>query len=314
MPVCTNSTHIPIRARIASHSPGDCCDEYKCQPEPKCSEDSTDEWHTECKECKCIFGQVMCALIENCEVQPEGCYSQDLKKTFHHEEQWKEMNDCMECECSDGETKCIQIDCKVPDCENPIKIPGQCCRVCPVIQPSSTTESQEIPPIQNATTEGPTGCLSSTLHKFFKHGEEWKEAEDCMDCSCNDGDIRCTSTFCKPLDCEVSVKVPGQCCKVCVEPATTTSTTTTTTTASTTTMEPEEDNLLLPRDFFNPFTYGIALVLILLATIPFLVWYYCYRQHHQSCHLVATTMDNKYSSIEQSESTVTTAPSTPTMR
>lgn len=45
-----------------------------------------------------------------------------------HEEQWKE-DDCTFCQCVDGEPHCTAMACK-QSCQNPVKIPGECCPFC----------------------------------------------------------------------------------------------------------------------------------------------------------------------------------------
>lgn len=296
LPKCENSTIIPIRSRVAAKAPGDCCDKYECQPIPKCSEEPKAVWRTECKDCKCMFGETICSEIEHCEFQPDeqpaGCLSSELNKIFQHEDEWKESDDCMDCQCKAGEKKCIRTDCKVPECANPIKVPGQCCKVCP----------------EEATTEGPAGCFSTSIQKIFNHGEEWREADDCMECRCENGDIKCESSLCKPLDCANAVKIPGQCCKVCLD------------IPPTVDDGEETDNFFFRYDNFLSI-YAWVLLPIILVTIA--CCFCCRRYHHVmerfTCRrhhqFVATTnCRDKYSTIKQSESTVTTAPSTPTLR
>lgn len=45
-----------------------------------------------------------------------------------HEEQWKE-DDCTFCQCVDSEPHCTAMACK-QSCQNPVKIPGECCPFC----------------------------------------------------------------------------------------------------------------------------------------------------------------------------------------
>lgn len=49
-----------------------------------------------------------------------------------HEEQWKE-DDCTFCQCVDGEPHCTAMACK-QSCQNPVKIPGECCPFCEGIE------------------------------------------------------------------------------------------------------------------------------------------------------------------------------------
>ncbi|XP_077096589.1 cysteine-rich motor neuron 1 protein isoform X1 [Siphateles boraxobius] len=83
-----------------------------------------------------------------------------------HEEQWKE-DDCTFCQCVDGEPHCTAMACK-QSCQNPVKIPGECCPFCE--EPSYETVSPLLcPPLENCSLSGndcpfgfqqdPSGCL-----------------------------------------------------------------------------------------------------------------------------------------------------------
>ncbi|XP_039993117.1 cysteine-rich motor neuron 1 protein isoform X3 [Xiphias gladius] len=68
-----------------------------------------------------------------------------------HEEQWKE-DDCTFCQCVDGEPHCTAMACK-QSCQNPVKIPGECCPFCE--EPSYETVSPMLcPPLENCSLSG----------------------------------------------------------------------------------------------------------------------------------------------------------------
>lgn len=55
-----------------------------------------------------------------------SCWVNNKLRT--HEEQWKE-DDCTFCQCVDGDPHCTAMACK-QSCQNPVKIPGECCPFC----------------------------------------------------------------------------------------------------------------------------------------------------------------------------------------
>lgn len=57
-----------------------------------------------------------------------------------HEEQWKE-DDCTFCQCVDGEPHCTAMACK-QSCQNPVKIPGECCPFCEGTETSVGSSNQ----------------------------------------------------------------------------------------------------------------------------------------------------------------------------
>lgn len=57
-----------------------------------------------------------------------------------HEEQWKE-DDCTFCQCVDGEPHCTAMACK-QSCQNPVKIPGECCPFCEGTESNAGSSNQ----------------------------------------------------------------------------------------------------------------------------------------------------------------------------
>ncbi|XP_035465623.1 cysteine-rich motor neuron 1 protein isoform X2 [Scophthalmus maximus] len=106
----------------ASGQPGDCCDVFECQKDVELlSMDST----------------------------KASCWVNN--KLRAHEEQWKE-DDCTFCQCVDGEPHCTAMACK-QSCQNPVKIPGECCPFCE--EPSYETVSPLLcPPLENCSLSG----------------------------------------------------------------------------------------------------------------------------------------------------------------
>ncbi|XP_034431699.1 cysteine-rich motor neuron 1 protein isoform X3 [Hippoglossus hippoglossus] len=106
----------------ASGLPGNCCDVFECQKDVELlSLDST----------------------------KASCWSNN--KLRAHEEQWKE-DDCTFCQCVDGDPHCTAMACK-QSCQNPVKIPGECCPFCE--EPSYETVSPLLcPPLENCSLSG----------------------------------------------------------------------------------------------------------------------------------------------------------------
>lgn len=58
-------------------------------------------------------------------------------------------------------------------------------------------------------------CYSSSVGRYYNHGEKWNEDDGCTYCECVNGEPNCHAMLCKPLNCEVKIKRPGECCQVC---------------------------------------------------------------------------------------------------
>ncbi|KAM7375695.1 hypothetical protein PAMP_005480 [Pampus punctatissimus] len=166
----------------ASGQPGDCCDVFECQKvSPKCVHNGKEFSEGEvyrmdpCWLCQCRGGISFCSKAECAELDcenfyiPEGeccpvCIDVELlsidstkascwvnNKLRAHEEQWKE-DDCTFCQCVDGEPHCTAMACK-QICQNPVKIPGECCPFCE--EPSYETVSPMLcPPLENCSLSG----------------------------------------------------------------------------------------------------------------------------------------------------------------
>ncbi|XP_042244625.1 cysteine-rich motor neuron 1 protein isoform X2 [Thunnus maccoyii] len=166
----------------ASGQPGDCCDVFECQKvSPKCVHNGKEFSEGEvyrmdpCWLCQCRGGISFCSKAECAELDcenfyiPEGeccpvCIDVELlsmdstkascwvnNKLRAHEEQWKE-DDCTFCQCVDGEPHCTAMACK-QSCQNPVKIPGECCPFCE--EPSYETVSPMLcPPLENCSLSG----------------------------------------------------------------------------------------------------------------------------------------------------------------
>ena len=98
-----------------------------------------------------------------------------------------QVDDCRICFCRGNETRCDIRSCPPPDCENPVKIDGECCEVCETCQAGNIT---------------------------IQAGER-VQVDDCRICFCRGNETRCDIRSCPPPDCENPVKIDGECCEVC---------------------------------------------------------------------------------------------------
>uniref|UniRef100_A0A3Q1HBS7 Cysteine-rich motor neuron 1 protein n=1 Tax=Anabas testudineus TaxID=64144 RepID=A0A3Q1HBS7_ANATE len=166
----------------ASGQPGDCCDVFDCQKvSPRCVHNGKEFSEGEvfrmdtCWLCQCRGGISFCSKAECAELDCENFYIPDgeccpvcldvellsvdstkascwvSNKLRAHEEQWKE-DDCTFCQCVDGRPHCTAMACK-QSCQNPVKIPGECCPFCE--EPSYETVSPMLcPPLENCSFSG----------------------------------------------------------------------------------------------------------------------------------------------------------------
>uniref|UniRef100_A0A9J8BIA6 Cysteine-rich motor neuron 1 protein n=1 Tax=Cyprinus carpio carpio TaxID=630221 RepID=A0A9J8BIA6_CYPCA len=178
-----------------------------------------------CWLCQCRGGVSFCSKAECAELDCENFYVPDGEccpvcidvellsvestkascwvdhRLRAHEEQWKE-DDCTFCQCVDGEPHCTAMACK-QSCQNPVKIPGECCPFCE--EPSYETVSPLLcPPLENCSLSGhdcpfgfqqdPSGCLLC----------QCVSNETCPD----------VSTYCS-LECPLGYEKDNYGCEVC---------------------------------------------------------------------------------------------------
>uniref|UniRef100_H3DJ98 Cysteine-rich motor neuron 1 protein n=1 Tax=Tetraodon nigroviridis TaxID=99883 RepID=H3DJ98_TETNG len=216
----------------ASGQPGDCCDAFECQKvSPKCVHNGKEFSEGEvyrmdpCWLCQCRGGISFCSKAECAEQEcenfyiPEGeccpvCIDVELlamdstkascwvnNKLRAHEEQWKE-DDCTFCQCVDSEPHCTAMACK-QSCQNPVKIPGECCPFCE--EPSYETVSPMLcPPLDNCSLSA-NDC---------PYGFQ-QDQNGCLLCQCLSNDS-CPDLgrYC-PLQCPTGYERDDFGCEVC---------------------------------------------------------------------------------------------------
>ncbi|XP_076017807.1 cysteine-rich motor neuron 1 protein isoform X2 [Genypterus blacodes] len=216
----------------ATGLPGDCCDVFECQKvSPKCVHNGKEFSEGEvyrmdpCWLCQCRGGISFCSKAECAELDcenyyiPEGeccpvCIDVELlsmdstkascwvnNKLRAHEEQWKE-DDCTFCHCVDGESRCTAMACK-QSCQNPVKIPGECCPFCE--EPSYETVSPLLcPPLENCSLS-----INDCPYGFQQ------DHNGCLLCQCLSNDS-CPDlgTYCS-LQCPMGYEKDDFGCEVC---------------------------------------------------------------------------------------------------
>jgi hypothetical protein len=138
-----------------------------------------------CTNCKCETNQITCEPIicpsqldcevkktfdnECCPVCTGQCLSLNGSLVYERDERWRESNDCIDCVCTNGSKLCHAESCNILTCENPIKLPGVCCKQCP--NESTTTPILVIkstqPPDQVVTKQNNTLTSSKSISIFL---------------------------------------------------------------------------------------------------------------------------------------------------
>uniref|UniRef100_A0A4W6DV38 Cysteine-rich motor neuron 1 protein n=1 Tax=Lates calcarifer TaxID=8187 RepID=A0A4W6DV38_LATCA len=170
-----------------------------------------------CWLCQCRGGISFCSKAECAELDCENFYIPEGEccpvcigtcascwvnnKLRAHEEQWKE-DDCTFCQCVDGEPHCTAMACK-QSCQNPVKIPGECCPFCE--EPSYETVSPMLcPPLENCSLSG-----SDCPYGFQQ------DKNGCLLCQClNNDSCPDLGKYCS-LQCPMGYERDDFGCEVC---------------------------------------------------------------------------------------------------
>uniref|UniRef100_A0A3Q0S552 Cysteine-rich motor neuron 1 protein n=1 Tax=Amphilophus citrinellus TaxID=61819 RepID=A0A3Q0S552_AMPCI len=170
-----------------------------------------------CWLCQCRGGISFCSKAECAELDCENFYIPEGEccpvcigthascwvnnKLRAHEEQWKE-DDCTFCQCVDGEPHCTAMACK-QSCQNPVKIPGECCPFCE--EPSYETVSPLLcPPLENCSLS-----VNDCPYGFQQ------DKNGCLLCQClNNDSCPDLGTYCS-LQCPRGYERDDFGCEVC---------------------------------------------------------------------------------------------------
>uniref|UniRef100_A0A8C4RXE8 Chordin-like 2 n=1 Tax=Erpetoichthys calabaricus TaxID=27687 RepID=A0A8C4RXE8_ERPCA len=115
---------------------------------------------------------------------------------------------CIRCTCSQtGSINCVSIKCPTPPCENPVTETQQCCPKC----------------LEPKTPAGLRAKQKSCHHNgvIYQAGEMFtsndlfplRRPNQCVLCSCSNGNIFCGLKTCLTLTCATPVSLPDTCCQ-----------------------------------------------------------------------------------------------------
>ncbi|XP_078612662.1 uncharacterized protein LOC144882622 isoform X2 [Branchiostoma floridae x Branchiostoma japonicum] len=119
---------------------------------------------------------------------------------------------CITCICKeDGTVSCLSDDCPKVTCDNPVYLPGECCRRCPEV----TTPAPTTPPYQGQQ------CLFKG--RTYQHGESFRSdgvfmlqtESQCVHCSCSEGNVFCALKTCTVPQCPNPIQLADSCCLQC---------------------------------------------------------------------------------------------------
>ncbi|XP_070188785.1 uncharacterized protein [Littorina saxatilis] len=178
-------------------------------------------------------------IILNC----TGCT--DNEGTERREGETWGRDQCSSCTCQEAMVRCQRVQCDVPACDYPVKLPDQCCPSCqgcdyngqivpsgqPVMDPANHcgTCMCRRGNVECTTITCPdlSGCRSPTFLDGeccpvcmdcgqYTDGDVWTPSP-CQRCSCQRGEVSCVKQECPPARCQHPYTPQGHCCPVCRE-------------------------------------------------------------------------------------------------
>ncbi|KPP73826.1 chordin-like protein 2 precursor-like [Scleropages formosus] len=123
---------------------------------------------------------------------------------------------CVRCACTEtGHVKCGTIKCPVLRCENPVRDSRQCCPHC--------TDDRRSPaglraPVKSCRYNGSLYQTGETFANQYLF--PFRQPNQCVMCTCSNGNIFCALKTCSSLTCSSPVSLPDTCCLVCKDSAT----------------------------------------------------------------------------------------------
>uniref|UniRef100_A0ABM5EVJ0 Chordin-like protein 1 n=1 Tax=Pogona vitticeps TaxID=103695 RepID=A0ABM5EVJ0_9SAUR len=167
------------------------------------------------------FACVLCLLFIEGSKTEQGKYSETFcvfqDKKYRVGERWHPYLEpygivyCVNCLCSEnGNVQCNRIRCPNLHCPNPVQVPQMCCPRCP--DDSLFSVGSKI-----------TGKSCEFNGTTYQHGEMFvaeglfqnKQANQCAQCSCSEGNVYCGLKTCPKLSCSSPVSMPESCCPAC---------------------------------------------------------------------------------------------------
>lgn len=201
--------------------------------------DEGQSWHTDLQTlCMCSAGRVVCkANVKDC----------DVVGTVQNVSFTTEIDGCQTCTCKGGSRECVPLPCPALDCAQTESVPGECCPKCRgcVHERSHYDHGTKWRSVKNTCElcqcqEGHVRCEKEQCHTTCKNpaaappnsccpvcqgcgvnGHEFPNGaliptgDRCQDCTCQSGDVRCSSVPCPALSCPNPVHKVGDCCPSC---------------------------------------------------------------------------------------------------
>lgn len=214
-----------------------------------------------CTTCSCLDGELVCATLQcsppQCNENEELVLNDgdccpychplpiiDGPRTSSCEQEKDSINEnnpCHLCFCQDGILACTEQLCGIPECKNPVQLPGVCCPVCETQEtdsPTTLSENTQEPSttgISSKTTPNPddestelvtdseTTVDSVLIIDLFpvapctRRGRYRSPVNPCLTCECVNGLENCVdqSNLCGDMVCVDPIKIEGQCCPLC---------------------------------------------------------------------------------------------------
>ncbi|KAK6486039.1 chordin-like protein 2 isoform X1 [Huso huso] len=118
---------------------------------------------------------------------------------------------CIRCTCAEtGHVNCNSIKCPVLQCENPVIDSQQCCPRCAAEPKSPVGLRAPLKSCQYNGTIYQAGEMFTSDELFPS-----RQPNQCVLCSCSNGNIFCGLRTCLKLTCSTPVSVPDTCCQLC---------------------------------------------------------------------------------------------------
>ncbi|MCP9260814.1 Cysteine-rich motor neuron 1 protein [Dirofilaria immitis] len=221
---CRASICMPASCPEGDGTPGRCCDQFTCENgddilNKRCPYNGEiyndgEQWHTNsCEQCKCKGGIALCSKM-TCASPPSHCTWVAIPENEccpvclgcqADGEKHKRNEIC--CSCGpDGVHYCQKHMCQV-ECDNPRKIPGQCCPICDepivIVNPAICPSLEHCPlrcengllrdsngcfqckcaPVQNVISSNCRELSDVNCDKICAHGY-LRDAKSCAVCKC----------------------------------------------------------------------------------------------------------------------------------
>ncbi|XP_078379710.1 cysteine-rich motor neuron 1 protein-like isoform X2 [Oculina patagonica] len=155
------------------------------------------------------------------------CHDSPSNKFYGEAESW-EPNDCTVCVCRNGTPECLATVCRHPDCKEPLYIKGQCCPVCPLVDPSSSGHTEadlikafaenKLDTVLVSINHGQKQdvCRDIRSGQYYLVGQSW-QLDQCTTCYCGkSGKAACAVQMCeRDPQCKDLLRDNSQCCPKC---------------------------------------------------------------------------------------------------